>query len=113
MNPGKLRHRIELQKKKLRVNKGGFEKEEWITFAEVWASVNNLYGKEFYEAAAVQMSDIVKFKIRFRQDIDAAMRILFRGEAYEITHVDNLNYLNRELILKALRIKKEGSALEL
>lgn len=110
MNPGKLRHRIEIQEFKTKVDSGGFASKQWQTIARPWAAVNGLYGKEFYEASAVQMQNTVKFKIRYRKGFDNSMRILFRGDYYEIIHIDNIRFANTEMEIKTVLIQPETPA---
>ena len=105
MNPGKLRHRITLQRYTEIVDPDGFTTQQWQDVATVWAAVENLYGREYWEAAAVQAENTVKFTIRYRPDVDQAMRIVFRGKIYNIISVDNIKYRNEFIEIKA----KEGT----
>lgn len=54
MEIGELRHKITFQKLTTTTNENGFEVEAWEDYKTVWAAVSNLYGKEYFEAAAVQ-----------------------------------------------------------
>lgn len=102
MNIGDMRHRITLQKKVDVVDAEGFTTQQWQDVATVWAAVENLHGREYWEAAAVQAENTVKFTIRYRPDIDQTMRIVFRGQIYEITAIDNIKYRNEYLEIKAV-----------
>lgn len=104
MNPGDLRHRITLQRLTTTTNENGFEIEEWIDVKTVWAGVSNLYGREYFEAAAVQAENTVKFIIRYTKDIDTSMKIIFRGKQYNITSIDNINYKNELMEIKAMEV---------
>jgi SPP1 family predicted phage head-tail adaptor len=108
MNPGELRHRITFQKLTTTTNENGFEIEEWTDVKTVWASITNLHGREYYEAAAVQAEQTVKFTIRYLKDLDTSMRILFRNKQYNITSIDNIKYENRFIEIKALEVDKSG-----
>lgn len=108
MNPGNLRHRITLQKLTTTTNENGFEIEEWLDIKTVWASITNLHGREYYEAAAVQAEQTVKFTIRYLKGLDTSMRILFRDKQYNITAIDNIKYENRFIEIKALEVEKSG-----
>lgn len=55
----------------------------WQPVAEVWAAVEPLSAKEFIQSAATQSRVVARITIRARA-IDASMRILFRGQAYNI-----------------------------
>ena len=108
MNPGELRHRITLQRLTTTTNENGFEMEEWTDVKTVWASITNLHGKEYYEAAAIQMENTVKFTVRYIKDLDTSMRILFKDKQYNITSIDNIKYENRFIEIKALEVDKSG-----
>lgn len=53
MGIGDLKHRIILQKLITSINDNGFEIESWENFKTIWASVKNLYGKEYFQAAGI------------------------------------------------------------
>lgn len=108
MEIGELRHRIALQKFSIAINENGFEVEDWVEIKTVWASVSNLYGKEYFEAAATQSEKTVKFTIRFIAGIDESMRIMFKGKTYRIIFIDNIKYQNKFLEIKALEVESSG-----
>lgn len=108
MEIGELRHRIALQKFSVTTNENGFEVEDWIDIKIVWASISNLYGKEYFEAAATQSEKTVKFTIRFIAGIDESMRIMFKGKIYKIIFIDNIKYQNKFLQIKALEVESSG-----
>lgn len=101
MNPGELRHRIELQTCTSTQDADGFEQIAWTTKRTVWAKAENLYGKEYWSAKAVQSEKTVKFIIRYTADINNAMRILFRGTQFNIVDIDNIKYGNTYMEIKA------------
>jgi SPP1 family predicted phage head-tail adaptor len=108
MNPGELRHRITLQKFTTTVNENGFEEESWIDFKILWASVSNLHGREYFEAAAVQKENTVKFIVRYIKDLDTSMKIMFKGKSYNIIQIDNIRYENRFVEIKAMEVDSLG-----
>lgn len=103
-----LNKRITIQELKTTINENGFEVEDWIDFKTVWAGVSNLHGREYFEAAAVQMESTVKFTIRYLAGIDTSMRILFKGRYYNITSIDNIKYKNRFIEIKAMEVELSG-----
>jgi SPP1 family predicted phage head-tail adaptor len=103
-----LNKRITIQELKTTINENGFEVEDWIDFKTVWAGVSNLHGREYFEAAAVQMESTVKFTIRYLAEIDTSMRILFKGRYYNITSIDNIKYKNRFIEIKAMEVELSG-----
>ncbi len=108
MGIGELKHRITFLKPTITVNENGFETEEFIALKTVWASAANLSGREYFEAAAVQKENTIKFKIRAIPDIDESMRIVFQDKDYNITAIDNIKYKNRYIEIKAMEVKSSG-----
>jgi len=109
MNPADLRHRVTLQRYTDTTDTDGFTTQQWQDVATVWAAVENLYGREYWEAAAVQAENTVKFTIRYRAGIETSMRIAFRGKIYNIISVDNIKYRNEYLEIKAVAQDVGGS----
>lgn len=107
MEIGELRHRITLQRFTTIVTENGFDVETWQDYKTIWASISNLYGREYYQAAAIQVEKTVGFIIRYIEDVDTSTRILFRGKQYHITFIDNMKYANKFIEIKALEV--EGS----
>lgn len=85
MQAGKLRHRVTIQdKRRVQDAETGRLTESWVNHATVWASVEPLSAKEFIAAAATQTQVTALIKMRARDDILPTMRILHRGQAYNI-----------------------------
>ncbi|KEI02989.1 phage head closure protein [Clostridium botulinum] len=108
MKSEELKHKVVIQKYVNGVNENGFEEETWQDYKTVWASVSNLYGREYFEAAAIQAEKTVKFTIRFIKEIDEGMRIKFRDKQYNITSIDNIKYENKFIEIKAMEVDSSG-----
>lgn len=108
MKTEELKYKIVIQYYNTTVNENGFEVEEWENYKTVWAKVENLHGREYFEAAAVQAEKAVKFIMRYLEGIDEGMRILFRDKHYNITSIDNIKYGNRYMEIKAMEIEQNG-----
>ncbi|SHF50233.1 phage head closure protein [Caloramator proteoclasticus] len=108
MNIGDMRHRITILKPVKATDDNGFETETYENFKTVWASISNLYGREYFEAATLNAEKTVKFTIRYIDGIDNSMRISFRGKQYEITFIDNIKYENRFIEIRALEVESIG-----
>lgn len=105
---GDLRRRITFQKLTTLINENGFEEEIWQDYKTVWASVSNLFGREYYQAAAIQAEKTVKFLIRYIEGIDTDMRILFNDKQYNITSINNMKYANKYIEIKTLEVDISG-----
>lgn len=108
MKSEELRHRITLQVLETITNENGFEVEAWVDFKDLWAKVENLHGREYFEAAAVQAENTVKFTIRYTDEIDTSMRILFKGNQYNINSIDNIKYRNKFIEIKGMEVENSG-----
>lgn len=84
MEAGQLRERITLQQRTSAVAASGEDIYTWADFAEVFAFAEPLRGREFFAAVQAQSSVDVKFTIRWRNDIDSTMRVMWRSQPYEI-----------------------------
>jgi SPP1 family predicted phage head-tail adaptor len=88
MKAGKLRHKVQIQKKTAaQDNITGAVTYTWSKLADVWASIEPLSAREFIAAQAVQSKVSARITIRYRDDIDATMRILHGNKIYNIAGV--------------------------
>lgn len=96
LDAGRLRHRVVIeQKTTTRDPDTGAPITAWVTFATVWAEVAPLSAKEFIAAQAMQSEVSARITIRYLPGLLAAMRVLFRGQVYNIAGVlpDNVSGL--------------------
>ncbi|MCY9579557.1 phage head closure protein [Paenibacillus alvei] len=86
LNTGRLNRRIVIQEKGGSKDAAGYPipNQPWEDVTTVWASRETLRGREFFAAAAAQHEKTIRFKIRYREDIKAGMRIIEKGRIYEI-----------------------------
>lgn len=84
MNPGRLRHRITFLhpvKEKNEVGDTVLAERPWKT---VWASVEPLRGREYFEARKIQSEATHKITIRYLTGITPDMKIDFKNRIFEI-----------------------------
>lgn len=85
---GRLRHKVQLQENQITQNPNTGEMvSDWVTVADVWASVEPLSVREFIAASAEQSEVTGKMVMRYRDDVTAAWRVVFRGKWYAIKGV--------------------------
>ncbi|EDU35742.1 MULTISPECIES: phage head closure protein [Clostridium] len=119
VNIGDLNKRIVIQKYIINQNENGFDIEEWIDYKSVRAAMNNLWGKEFYAAKAVQAENTVEFIIRYSKDLknintkEYRIKIIKDKNAtkekdryryFNITFIDNIQYKNKWLKIKSIEV---------
>ena len=83
----------------------GQETLAWSDYYKCYSYVNNLSGKEYWEAKQVNAETELDFVIRYCSEVSAIdtehFRILFRGNIYNITFVDNVQYKNKTVKIRA------------
>lgn len=106
----KMRERITIERSEGARDKNGNHKLVWKECHSCYAYVNNLSGKEYWAASEVNAQDEVNFVIRYCEkikDMDSEhFRIVFRGTLYNISFVDNVQYQNKTVKLRAARVKR-------
>lgn len=84
MRAGRLTERLVFEQQATSQNAIGENVGTWSTFATVWGEAEPLRGREFFASGQMHASAEVRFRIRYRADIDETMRIDWRGKKYEI-----------------------------
>ena len=110
MRIGQWQQRIVIQKNRMKKDKDENQRNEWEDYFTCWAYANNLSGKEYWEAAQVNQEESLFFLVRYckkLKDLDSTKyRILFRGDIYNITLVDFIQFQNKFIKLRAERVKR-------
>jgi len=81
---GRLRHQVTLQKPVTNQDTYGQDVATWTDVATVWAGVEPLKGREFYDAQQVNAELSVRVVIRYRSDVAATWRVKHGDRAYAI-----------------------------
>jgi SPP1 family predicted phage head-tail adaptor len=99
MEIGKLRHRIEIQKKTVESDALKQEMETWTPFASCWARVEPLNGREYIAAGQVNAELTARITMRYREGVTSDMRVVCKEKVFEILGVVNTDMRNIELVL--------------
>lgn len=83
LDPGKMRQRVTLQRDHL-TDAAGVEKRTPENYATPWAAVEYLSGSEAMRAKQVDASVNVKVTLRYRTDVKAQDRVIYRGRTMQI-----------------------------
>lgn len=106
MNASMLRNKITIQKKTAVPDEIGRISEKWSDFMVVHAYANRLSGQELIVAAANGQQDTVTFSVRYCRALSELnsndFRIVFMGRVFNILTVDNVQFLNVELKIRAV-----------
>jgi len=87
LSAGDRDQRIELQSPK-ETNDGGDLSIAYTTVAAVWAKIISWKGTAALEAARTNAREINRFGMLYRDDVTDKWRIVWKGQAYSIIHVD-------------------------
>lgn len=100
---GELRHRITFLIKQVTMN-GGIAKETWAPAFTCWASVEPLRGREYYQAAAINRENEVRFTVRYHKNVNEAMRIRFNDIKYSITAIVDpfMQHIKLDILAKSV-----------
>jgi SPP1 family predicted phage head-tail adaptor len=101
MNPGTLNRRITIQQLTTGKDDEGFPTESWNDFYSCWAAVEPLKGREYFQAAAFNAENTVRFRIRYRSGIKPDMRIVYDKRVFDIISVIDINEAHKEIHLMA------------
>ena len=108
INVGSFRHLISLQERIAERDAAGNERITWRTQRQIYAAAADVSGREFYEAAAHQMENVVTFTFRWQYGLTNDMRILFNGAPYQIVQINHLGYTARDFMrVKAVLFQGE------
>lgn len=82
LDAGTLRHKVTIQQLVDIADSSGEVQDsngdpvqEWVDVATVWAAIEPVSGREFIAAQAEQSKVVARVVIRYRNDIDSAMRL--------------------------------------
>ena len=105
MNAGAYREPVTIEKSSYTEDEIGNQVPVWEEYYRGYAYMNNLSGTEYWEAAQTQAQNTVMFILRFHPLLSAmntrAYRLLHRGKAYNITSIDNVQYKNETVKIRA------------
>ncbi|HAR85884.1 MAG TPA: head-tail adaptor protein [Clostridium sp.] len=88
----------------------GFNTTGWVDYKTVWASINNLFGKEYWSAKACNAENTFNIVIRYSKDLESIntknYRIKWGDRLFDITSIDNVQYANEILKIRAMEVLK-------
>lgn len=105
MNAGAYREPVTIEKSGYTEDDIGNQIPGWTVYYKGYAYMNNLSGTEYWEAAQTQAENTVMFILRYHPKL-ATMntkeyRLLHRGSEYNITSIDNVQYKNETVKIRA------------
>lgn len=88
---GTMRDRVQLLRKDMSAEAEGGHSVSYVPLATVWARVRSLSGRAGGEADSRTARISHSVVMRFRTDLNAGDRVIFRGTALEVISAEDLN----------------------
>lgn len=101
---GKRNKHITLQRLDKVTTDGGEVTETETTIAKVWAAIEPLSAREFWQAQQSQATTTHKITILYRPDITTRHQAVWNGRTFRFESVVNLDEANRELMITATEV---------
>ena len=89
MNAGAYREPVLIEKNEHVEDDIGNQVAAWTEYYKGYAYMNNLSGSEYWEAAQTQAQNTIMF------------RLIHRGNEYNITSIDNVQFKNETIKIRA------------
>ncbi|MGO2095047.1 MAG: phage head closure protein [Mammaliicoccus sciuri] len=77
---------------------------EEIEVAKLWADIKTMKGEEYLIWKTTANKELIRFIIRYREGINARMKVKYAGKDYNITSVSNDNGRNETLTIYAYTV---------
>jgi len=99
MNIGDLRHRITIQQPVESSNTFGEVEKTWQDIATVWASIEPLRGREYFDSQQINAEVTTRIRIRYRPGIKPKMRVVYGERIFDIQSVIDVEERHKEIHL--------------
>lgn len=105
----KMNKRITIQKHADVEGEWGQSSSEWKDYKTIWASINSLYGREFWQAREANMENTINITVRYSRsfkNMDSRQyRISWDNKYFDIIHIENPQFANKYLIFKCIEVE--------
>ena len=107
MDIGQFNKRITIiQENTVTTDEMGFEVTGVADYMTLWAYVNNLKGKEFWEAKQIGFENTLEIIVRYNpklEDINTkTFFIKYKNKIFNIIHIDNIKFENKFIKIKVI-----------
>jgi len=110
MKAGSLRHRVTIQHLTITQGSAGEVIEGWSDVATVYAAVEPLSGREYWQAQQLAAETSIRVRIRYRTGLDTTMRVIYGTRTLEILSIVDPEERHAELQLMCRELKATESA---
>lgn len=99
MQIGKYKHRVTVQTRSVTRDDFGGEVPAWTDRGTFWAKVEPIRMREFVKLRMAQTELDLRVEMRYRSDIVADSRLVWKGKIYEIISVVDVDAAGKRLEL--------------
>jgi len=99
MRAGRMRHRVTIQQQSTTQDTYGQPANTWADVATVWAAVEPIRGKEYFDASQDNAETTTRVRMRYRSGITQDMRISFDSRLYNIQSIIRPREIHHEMEL--------------
>ena len=96
---GKHRHLVTIKKPIDSVGTSGEPTETWVVYAQRWASIDGVSGREYWSAKQVNAENTIRMWMRYCHGLTTKMRIEYDNRIFTIDSIINRGEANREMML--------------
>jgi SPP1 family predicted phage head-tail adaptor len=82
-----MNHRITLLTRSVSRDAMGGEVVTWNDAGDDWAEVTPLTGREYFQAMQENAEYEIRFRVRYRSDVEQDWRLIWRGKQYDVLRV--------------------------
>lgn len=102
LEPGQLRHQIQIQQQSSSQDSSGQLLETWTTVRTSWASIQSITLKEAFQSDQLtsQVTHTITLRWPSGVSVQAGMRVVYGSHTYKIQAVNNID--ERDVILRLL-----------
>ena len=102
MNPGRFRHKINIQQELTTQNSYGEPTQEWVNFLTgIYCSIEPIRGREFFSADTINAEVSHRIRMRYLPGIHPKHRISYCNRTFDIVAVINVNERNKDMEIMA------------
>ena len=108
LNASSMKQRIAIMRDAERTQNeitGKWTEGQPTTLCEAWASVNNLYGQEYWSAREAQAENTLAFTVFYAgvlETLNERDYIVWDGKTYDIKFADNIQHENEIVKIRAV-----------
>lgn len=103
-----MKERVSIKKKVKTKDDDGYKIDTLEDYYSCWAEINNLYGKELYEAYNLKLENTLNIKIKYCNKVKSLNNkgfiLVWKDRKFRILLVDYLKYNKKDVLLKCIEV---------